>query len=402
MPTTWVSRLLATVTCDCTDPLDLIFSLDFNPQLRTEADQGLTKHTRLRYAGGQPHLIKSGRHAGRSLVDFRYSDRILSNLGWTWHVLLRDPFTSMMQLKLLEILVLFFAAYIVTFFFWAAMWYVLGRNQPECFNNFVVKGDSKYGAFVSALLMAVETSMTVGYGFRSTNPCWSAAWLEAAETVFAFLMDAVVLGVMFAKIAQPKYRARTIFLSDRACIARRDGLLKLLVRVADSRRRQVLDVRVTAHLYTWAGGHTTQEGERMPVLVQELPLSRVTGSMLLLPVVLEHDILPGTPLFGHTLTSLEELQAEARRHARPLGVRCVLAQERRMVACRTDGAPRQQIVVSFEGADDIGQPFRARRSYLSSELKWGHEFLDLLENTPEGGLIAAACVTRLRRAISTL
>ena len=40
-------------------------------------------------------------------------------------------------------------------------------------------------------------------------------------------MESVFLGVVFAKISHPKGRARTVLISEVACIARRDGLLKL-------------------------------------------------------------------------------------------------------------------------------------------------------------------------------
>jgi hypothetical protein len=48
-------------------------------------------------------------------------------------------------------------------------------------------------------------------------------------------MDAVTIGVVFARISHPKYRGRTIGISDSAIISRRDGILKFMFRVADFR-----------------------------------------------------------------------------------------------------------------------------------------------------------------------
>ena len=55
------------------------------------------------------------------------------------------------------------------------------------------------------------------------------------------MLNAITLGIIFARISQPKQRARTIFISDSACIARRDGMLKFMFRVADIRKTQVND-----------------------------------------------------------------------------------------------------------------------------------------------------------------
>ena len=61
----------------------------------------------------------------------------------------------------------------------------------------------------------------------------------ALEVIYGQLLDAVTLGIIFARIAHPKNRARTVFISDCAVIARRDGALKFMFRVADVRQTQV-------------------------------------------------------------------------------------------------------------------------------------------------------------------
>lgn len=58
------------------------------------------------------------------------------------------------------------------------------------------------------------------------------------QSVWGQLLDAVTLGVIFARISHPKQRARTIFISDSAVIARRDGVLKFMFRIGDVRSSQ--------------------------------------------------------------------------------------------------------------------------------------------------------------------
>ena len=78
-----------------------------------------------------------------------------------------------------------------------------------------------------------------GYGVRYPTDCWLSAWILALQSIWAAMLNAITLGIIFARISQPKQRARTIFISDSACIARRDGILKFMFRVADIRKTQV-------------------------------------------------------------------------------------------------------------------------------------------------------------------
>jgi hypothetical protein len=87
--------------------------------------------------------------------------------------------------------------------------------------------------------------MMAGYGNMGPNDCWWIALLITIQSMVGLLMDAIVIGVIFARISHPKYRGRTIAISDSAVISRRDGVLKFMFRIADFRRTQV-GVRVHA------------------------------------------------------------------------------------------------------------------------------------------------------------
>ena len=88
---------------------------------------------------------------------------------------------------------------------------------------------------------------TAGYGNTFPNECWSVSWLMQVQSIFGMLLDAITIGIVFARISLPKQRGRTIAISDKATIARRDGILKFMFRVADIRRTQVgrVDCRVS-------------------------------------------------------------------------------------------------------------------------------------------------------------
>ena len=80
------------------------------------------------------------------------------------------------------------------------------------------------------------------------------------QVLLAIVTEAVVIGVIFARISHPQQRARTIGISQVAVVARRDGILKFMFRVADLRATQVVEPQVKAYLYTWGAGRTTAEG----------------------------------------------------------------------------------------------------------------------------------------------
>lgn len=138
-------------------------------------------------------------------------------------------------------------------------------------------------------------------------------------------MEAVVIGIVFAKISHPSQRARSIFLSKKAVIARRDGILKFMFRVADIRATQVVEPRIKVYLYTWGDGRLTAEGECIPVRVEPLQVDYIDGQ-LLLPLIIEHTVDERSPLCGHTHDSLVALNAE--------------------------------IVVTFEGTTEVGSLYR--------------------------------------------
>ena len=88
--------------------------------------------------------------------------------------------------------------------------------------------------------------MTIGYGNTGPQSCWTATWLIIIQSIIAVVLEAVVLGVVFARISHPHQRSRSIFMSNKAVISRRDGILKFMFRVADIRTTQVVEPKVKA------------------------------------------------------------------------------------------------------------------------------------------------------------
>ena len=285
-----------------------------------------------------PSLVATGRDAGRSMVKVR-------GRGWL-KLLGHDAFTSLIEMHWFFLVTLVVGLHFAMFLLFALFWLIVKQSSKSCLGGF------DNGGFNAALIFSVATQTTLGYGTRFVkSECRAGAALLFAQIIVGVFVNALSLGVIFARITDPKHRARSIFVSDAACVATRDGELKFMFRVADARDRKVIAPAVRACLYSW-NGRTTSEGERLPVSAQPLRISKL-DPLMLLPITIEHVIDETSPLFGHTHDSLRACGAE--------------------------------IVVAFEGCvDATGLSFSARQSYLPSEILWGHTFRRVIRRAPSG------------------
>eukprot|EP00882_Tetradesmus_deserticola_P015111 GHRQ01016088.1.p1 GENE.GHRQ01016088.1~~GHRQ01016088.1.p1 ORF type:complete len:387 (+),score=150.80 GHRQ01016088.1:751-1911(+) len=312
-------------------------------------DRGTGFYDQERRTKKKASLLGSGKDAGKSRV-------VYHGVEWTQivsHVWRRDFFTTAVHARFQYIVATMVAVFVSSFLFWACIYYVIWKVDGTCFLGF--------HSFLSAFLFSIETQNTIGYGSHAIGDCWLPAWLVGIQCIFAVVIEAVFIGVIFAKISHPKGRSRTILISECACIARRDGILKLMFRVADIRKRTAIAPKIHAVMYNWGSGHTTAEGEVIAVDVQPLPLHFLDAT-LLLPVVVEHTIDERSPLYGHTSESLEALGAE--------------------------------IVVTFEGNSELGDTFMTRQSYLPSEIHWGCTFVNIIQQAAAGRVQHAINLSR--------
>ena len=146
--------------------------------------------------------------------------------------------------------------YILVFLIWSLIWWLVVRYNAGCLYG--------AGSYVEALAFSVVTQMTIGYGNTGPQHCWLATWLIIIQSVFGVIIEAVVLGVVFARISHPHQRSRSIFISNKAVIARRDGILKFMFRVADIRTTQVVEPKVKAYVFIRPLVATTHYKHKQP------------------------------------------------------------------------------------------------------------------------------------------
>lgn len=258
----------------------------------------------------------------------------------------RDFFHSSLSTRFLFVVAFICLVYTTTFFLFGVVWWAELAEDNNCVQN----NRNEWG-FENGHIFSITTAQTIGYGNTWPNQCWLSAWTLIVHQVFAMILNAITVGVIFSRVSYPQHRGRTIAISDSAVIARRDGILKFMFRIADIRKTQVISPRVKAYLYTWGEPRCTNESERIPVKIEELDIGYIDG-MLLLPLVEEHTIDERSPLCGHTHQSLIDVNAE--------------------------------FIITFEGITESGNDFMARQSYLPSELKWGHCFSNMISHPAPG------------------
>jgi hypothetical protein len=87
---------------------------------------------------------------------------------------------------------------------------------------------------------SMSMQATIGFGSRTVGVCIASAIVLTLQNVTGMILDAVTLGIIFAKLSHPKHRGRSVLISETATIARRDGQLKFMFRIADCRCASLL------------------------------------------------------------------------------------------------------------------------------------------------------------------
>ena len=260
---------------------------------------------------------------------------------------LADIFTTMLDMKWRWNLLMFILAFILSWLFFALVWWLICFSHGDLENygkaDWKPCIDEVYD-FNTALLYSIETQHTIGYGGRATTPnCPEAIIMMMVQSCLGVIIQALMTGVVFAKLSRSKKRAETLMFSKNALISKRDGKLCLLIRLGDMRKSNIIDAHCRGILIK---KRVTLEGETMPLYQYDLnfgPEDMDNKLFLVWPIVLEHIITENSPLW--------EMSPES------------FARE------------RFELIIVLEGTvESTGTTAQARTSYLPGEILWGRRF----------------------------
>ena len=214
--------------------------------------------------------------------------------------------------------------------------------------------------FSHALWFSVHTAATIGYGHQAPDPdCVLLNLAIMSQVLTGLIMQAALLGLVYARFSSPGARAATIkFSSILACYRGSDGARRLAFRVANLRRHQVL--RPEVHMLLLRRERVGGPSGPLEYRYHELALTHVSGAGRLwlgVPSIMAHTIDASSPLHGVSRADLEDGEAE--------------------------------FVVMLDGVDETtATAMQARHSYFPSDIAWGQRFAGVLERQPSGVLAA--------------
>ncbi|XP_049854871.1 G protein-activated inward rectifier potassium channel 3-like isoform X1 [Schistocerca gregaria] len=267
---------------------------------------------------------------------------------------MQDIFTTLVDTQWRWTLLVFALGFILSWLAFAVIWWLIafthGDLEPEHQED-----DSGWrpcvvnlNSFASCFLFSIETQHTIGYGSRSTTEeCPEAIFVMCLQSICGVMIQAFMVGIVFAKMSRPKQRTQTLLFSRNAVICLRDGLLALMFRVGDMRKSHIIGATVRAQLIRT---RRTKEGEELAQSQWELDVGTDDGDnnlFFIWPMTVIHRITESSPLYSLSAADLLDTKSES----------------------------RFEIVVILEGTiESTGQTTQARSSYLPTEILWGHRF----------------------------
>jgi len=273
-----------------------------------------------------------------------------------------DAYTTLIDSSWPNTLLTFAASFYLTWLAFAILYYIIcwhhGDLDPEFIKKELERQMNQTGKeaswipcvleledFASAFLFSLETQHTIGYGSRQTTPvCTEAIIIMSTQSVLGCLFQAFMVGLVFAKLARPKHRARTVVFSKNAVILERDGKLCLVFRVGDMRDDSfIVGTQLSAKIIR---RKCTAEGE-MYHDTQPITIVPETSNepcvLLIWPLTVLHVIDEDSPFYDMSASEMANDKFE--------------------------------LVVGLEGTiESTSMTFQTRTSYLPDEILWGHRF----------------------------
>ncbi len=199
--------------------------------------------------------------------------------------------------------------------------------------------NAREGSLADLFFFSVETTSTVGYGDMHPQTIYGHL-VATAENFTGLLLLAMMTGLVFARFSRP--RARIIF-AKYPVVAQHNGVTTLVFRMANARSNFITEA--TAKLWT-VSPSVTREGKRL-IGFERMRLLRSENPTFALSWTLFHPIDDRSPLFGKDEEALATSEIN--------------------------------FVLSIVGFDETsGQIVHARDVFAAQDVRWGHEYVDVI------------------------
>eukprot|EP00095_Tigriopus_kingsejongensis_P008999 snap_masked-scaffold963_size76285-processed-gene-0.10 protein:Tk08999 transcript:snap_masked-scaffold963_size76285-processed-gene-0.10-mRNA-1 annotation:"atp-sensitive inward rectifier potassium channel 12" len=270
-----------------------------------------------------------------------------------------DFFNTMLDMRWRYVLTIFCLSFFLSWLGFGVIWYVIFFIHGDFEFDHLPSQQAKSGwlpcansieNFASCYLFSIETQQTIGYGSRqATEECPEAILIMSFQSVVGVIIQACMVGTIFAKLTRPKKRAETLMFSKNAIVCQRDGYLSLCFRLANMRSSHLVECHTRAILVS---KKVTEEGEVIPYHQTELQVGTdLEGDeetiFFIWPTTITHRIDENSPFYH--------------------------------MSARDFLKKRYEIIVVLEGiVEPTGMSIQARSSYLPNEILWGYSFMNVL------------------------
>lgn len=311
-------------------------------------------HQRFRDYLAKWHIYKTRLVAKDGHCNIEYG-----NVGYSSHfAYVKDLWTTFVEIRWRYIIFFFVASFTLSWFIFGLLWYWIAhdngdlwwQNPPSDHNPCI------YNVFglTSAFLYSLETQTTIGYGLRAISPyCPGAVALIIIQSIIGLFINCFWCGLVMAKIALPKKRAKTISFSNTAVICPKNSALCLQIRVANLRKTLMIGSQLYGKLLRT---NVTPEGET--IILDQVNIDFMVDAgkdnlFFICPLTLYHIIDKTSPFFKFASDTMLQQEFE--------------------------------LVVFLDGVDEsTSSSCQVRTSYIPQEIRWGYKFLPIISRSKEG------------------
>jgi inward rectifier potassium channel len=235
-------------------------------------------------------------------------------------------------------LLLVFVGYMVANLIFALAYYYIGAEHL----SIDLHGMSEGRKFSEVFFFSSQTLTTLGYG-RIAPVGTLASTVAAIESMIGLLGFALATGILYGRFSRPQ--AKLIY-SENAVVAPYQGGTGLMVRLANLRRNQLIEVEVDVNV-----GFTDLETNTRRFLAVSLERKKI--SLFPTSWTLVHPINEESPFYGYNKEELKEMNVE--------------------------------IFILLKAFDDtFAQTIYSRTSYRASEIIYGAKFLPMFSTQDNG------------------
>lgn len=262
-----------------------------------------------------------------------------------------DLYTTLLDAPWTYCLLIFGSSFYISWLLFAVTYWLIAFShgdldfRADCFTGNTTCCIKELDSFSACFLFSLETQHTIGYGSRqTTTQCPEAMAVMSLQAVVGCMIQAFMVGLVFAKLARPSLRSKTVIFSQNAVIFERNRKLCLAFRIGDLRDDNfILGTQISAKMMRRV---VTMEGEMFQEMhnIKTNPDTSTEPCIFFVwPLEVIHTIDTDSPFYNMTAADLTKEKFE--------------------------------IVVLIEGTiESTSMAFQARSSYLPNEVLWGHRY----------------------------